>query len=180
MIVIVGESGSGKSTLQNYIVKNSNYKKIITYTTRKPRVGEQDGVDYHYISEEEFNELVKKDFFVEHATYNGWHYGTAKEDCKNNSIAVLTPRGLRQLKKQNDIDIISIYICVPRRDRLIKILERGDNIEEAYRRSLSDVGQYDGISDEVDFVIHNDCYKYSVNTMSEMLLNYILFKTTKD
>ena len=66
------------------------------------------------------------------------------------------------VKEYPEIKIVSFYINVPRRDRLIKILQRGDNIEEAYRRSLSDVGQFDGIEDEVDFVIENNGYEREV------------------
>ena len=53
----------------------------------------------------------------------------------------------------------SIYLDVPRRDRLMKCLSRQDNIEEAYRRSLSDVGQFDGIADEVDYILKNPNYE---------------------
>lgn len=156
MLVIVGESGSGKSTLQDYIVKNYGYEKIVTYTTRQPRAGEKDGVDYHYISDSEFNRLVSEGFFIEHATYNGWSYGTAKEDCKDNKIVILTPRGLRSFKsKSSEISVVSLYLCLPRKDRLFITLSRGDNIEEAYRRNLSDVGQYDGIENEVDWTFIN-------------------------
>lgn len=86
-------------------------------------------------------------------------------------MVVLTPHGLRQLKKNIDLKIISFYIKVPRRDRLIKILKRGDDIEEAYRRNLSDVGQFDGIEDEVDYVINNPGYEKGTMTMSQNVLS---------
>jgi len=166
MIVLVGESASGKSSIEKYLVENDGYKKVVSYTTRQPRDGEVDGVDYHFTDDKTFLQLKNEGFFAETAVYNGWHYGTAKEDCTDDKIAVLTPHGLRQVSKINGINIISFYINVPRRDRLIKILQRGDNIEEAYRRSLSDVGQFDGIEDEVDFVIYNDGYEKSIQGMS--------------
>lgn len=147
MLVILGESASGKTTLLNmFIETNPQYRKIITYTTRPMRVGEVDGVDYHFVSQSTFDELVKQDFFVEHAKYRDWSYGTAKIDCeKDNAIAVLTPAGFRALKRLK-YDVTSIYLCVDRRSRLINILTRGDNIDEAYRRNLSDVGQFDEVS----------------------------------
>ncbi len=171
MIVLVGESASGKSCIEKMMVEKYGFQKTVSYTTRQPREGEVDGVDYHYLSEAYFMELKAQGFFAEYATYNGWHYGTAKTDCTNDKIAVLTPHGLRQVKKIQGIDIISFYIEVPRRDRLIKILQRGDNIEEAYRRNLSDVGQFDGISDEVDFVIQNTGYSKSVEAMTRLIIN---------
>lgn len=176
MIVLVGESASGKSSIEKYLVENYGYKKIVSYTTREPRDGEVDGVDYHYISKELFLMLKKEDFFAETAVYNGWYYGTAKKDCTDDKIAVLTPHGLRQVKKINNINVISFYINVPRRDRLIKILQRGDNIEEAYRRNLSDVGQFDGVEDEVNFVIDNSGYEKSIIEMAEEVKFFIDLK----
>lgn len=167
MIVLVGESASGKSSIERYLVENYEYKKIVSYTTRSPRENEVDGVDYHFISVEQFEELKEQGFFAEYAQYNSWNYGVAKEDCTDDKVAVLTPHGLRQVSKIKDVNVISFYINVPRRDRLIKILQRGDNIEEAYRRSLSDVGQFDGIADEVDYIICNDGYKKSIAKMAQ-------------
>ena len=175
MIVLVGESASGKSSIERYMMDNYGYKKIVSYTTRSPRLGEVDGIDYHFISIEEFKSLKERGFFAETAVYNNWNYGTAKEDCTDDKIAVLTPHGLRQISKIDGINTISFYINVPRRDRLIKILQRGDNIEEAYRRSLSDVGQFDGIEDEVDYVINNNEYEKSIAEMSKEVMQKIVF-----
>ena len=167
MIVLVGESASGKSSIEKYLVDKYEYNKVVSYTTRSPRPNEVDGVDYHFISVEEFKTLKEQGFFAETAVYNEWNYGTAKEDCTDDKVAVLTPHGLRQISKINGINVTSFYINVPRRDRLIKILQRGDSIEEAYRRSLSDVGQFDGIEDEVDYVIHNNGYEKSIAQMAQ-------------
>lgn len=174
MIVLVGESASGKSSIEKYFVDNYGYNKIISYTTRQPRQGEIDGVDYHFITKSQFRRLKEQDFFAETAFYNDWYYGVAKKDCTNDKVAVLTPHGLRQVSKIKDINIISFYINVPRRDRLIKILQRGDNIEESYRRNLSDVGMFDGIEDEVDFVVNNSGYHKSIAEMSKEILHLML------
>nr|WP_024835535.1 guanylate kinase [Clostridium sp. 12(A)] len=171
MIVILGESASGKSTVQDILCKNYGYVRLITYTTRSPRKGEENGVDYHFISEDTFEEMSRKGEFCETAEYNGWHYATAKADCTNNKVVVLTPHGLRQMKKIVDLTLDAFYINVPRRDRLVKILQRGDNIEEAYRRSLSDVGQFDGIGDEVDLVICNPGYEKSPKEIAEEIIS---------
>lgn len=167
MIVLTGESASGKSSIERYLVNNYGYKKIVSYTTRPPREGEVDGVDYHFISAEQFCKLKSESFFAETASYKEWNYGVAKEDCTDDKVAVLTPHGLRQVSRLPDVNITSFYISVPRRDRLIKILQRGDSIEESYRRNLSDVGQFDGIEDEVDYIINNDGYKKSVAEMAK-------------
>lgn len=169
MIVLVGESASGKSSIEKCLVNNYGYKKIVSYTTRDPRQNEVDGVDYHFIDVEQFKMLEEQGFFAERATYNNWYYGVAKEDCTDDKVAVLTPHGLRQVSKIDGINAMSFYINVPRRDRLIKLLQRGDSIEEAYRRSLSDVGQFDGIEDEVDFVVDNEGYVRPIAEMAQTI-----------
>lgn len=173
MIVLVGESASGKSSIERNLAEQHGFQKVVSYTTRQPREGEVDGVDYHYISTEQFLKLKSQGFFAETAQYNDWYYGTAKEDCTDDKVAVLTPHGLRQISKIDGINVIAVYINVPRRDRLIKILQRGDNIEEAYRRNVSDVGQFDGIMDEVQFVINNPEYRYTIDQMTEYVLSCI-------
>ena len=171
MLIIIGESASGKSTLQKMLISNNpKYKKIVTYTTRPKRKDEKDGVDYHFISEDKFEKLVKKGFFVEHAKYRDWSYGTAKQDCLDAEygVAVLTPAGLRALKRDG-ANITSVYLYVDRRSRLISILMRGDNIDEAYRRNLSDAGQFDGIIGEVDYVIDNTRFHMNENQVLQCL-----------
>lgn len=173
MIILVGESASGKSSIERELVDKYGYEKTISYTTRSPREGEIDGVDYHFVCEATFLRMKEDGKFAEIGRYNGWWYGTESKDCTNNKVAVLTPHGMRQIKRMSDINTICFYINVPRRDRLIKILQRGDNIEEAYRRSLSDVGQFDGIIDEVDFVIDNPNYQKSISEITKELLSLL-------
>lgn len=176
MLILLGESASGKSSIAQYLVNQYDFKNIITYTTRQPREGEKDGVDYYFISEEQFLKYQAEGFFAETAMYRGWYYGSAKKDYMQESdkvVAVLTPHGLRQIKK-NGLEVFSTYIAVPRRDRLIKILERGDDIEESYRRNLSDVGQFDGIIDEVDLTVANENYNKSIKEMASII--YQIYK----
>ena len=160
MLVILGESASGKSTLQKlFVERDKRWYKIVTYTTRPMRKGEVDGEDYHFTEDKIFEELKKKDFFIETSEYRGWSYGIAKKDCIDTyGVAVLTPSGLRHIKAEG-IDTISVYLKVDRPSRLIQSVCRGDDVDEAYRRNLSDVGQFDGIEDEVDYVIENPKYK---------------------
>ena len=179
MIILVGESASGKSSIERELVNNYGFKKVVSYTTRSPRDGEKDGIDYHFVSDQYFDILEESGFFAETAVYNGWSYGTAKQDYTDDKVAVLTPHGMRQKKKIEGINPLSFYINVPRRDRLVKILQRGDDIEEAYRRNLSDVGQFDGIIDEVDYVINNPGYGYSAFYIASIIKNCYKMKPQK-
>lgn len=171
MIVIVGESASGKSTVEKCLVNQYSYSKIVSYTTREPRVGEIDGEDYHFITPKDFIKMIENNEFAEYACYNGWYYGTAKKDCTDDKVIVCTPHGLRQLKKNPELNVTSFYIHVTQRDRLIKILQRGDDIIEAIRRNLTDVGMFDGIEDEVDCVISNNHYERSAVSIAHEIIS---------
>lgn len=173
LLVLLGESASGKSTIEEILNDNYGYKKIVSYTTRQAREREINGKDYLFLDEDNFNELKRAGSFIMTACYNGWKYGIPISQCVDNAVLVTTPYGLRQLKKNENFNIISIYIKVPRRDRLIKVFQRGDNIEEAYRRNLSDVGKYDGIEDEVDFVIENVGYEISPDEIAKTIIERI-------
>lgn len=181
ILVIVGESASGKSTLaKQFVEDNPSFSRIVTYTTRPKREGEVDGIDYHFVSDEVFESMINNNMFVEHADYRGWHYGTAVNFGKDeDKIVVLTPAGARafrrykELNPELDLDIYVVYLQVDRRSRLIKMLQRGDDIDECCRRSLSDVGQFDSFEDEANCVINNDRYEMEANILSSTISDCI-------
>lgn len=175
MVILVGESASGKSSIEKELKDRYGYKKIVSYTTRDIRKGEIDGVDYHYITEERFDKLDNQGFFAEKTIYNGWHYATAKEDCTDDSVIVVNPHGLRQLKQIKDLHIISFYIKVSEHERLIRIAKRGDNIMEIFRRIISDQGVFQCIDEEVDCVVENYDLEESIN----QIINYIDIRRNK-
>jgi len=166
MIILVGESASGKSTIEKQLVKNG-LNKIVSYTTRPMRDGEKDQVDYNFISEKLFLDLLDQGIFAEYTVYNGWYYGIAHEDCLDNSVVVVEPHGYRQLKKIKDLHIKSFYIQVPERVRLKRMVDRGDNLLEVFRRIFSDQGLFQFIDKEVDYVVNNiainDCLQEVLN-----------------
>ena len=154
MIVLLGHSGSGKDTILNMLVA-CGYKKIVSYTSRPPRVNETDGDAYHFISEEEFKNKSEKGFFAEQVQYREWYYGIAKEDCLDDRVVVVEPWGLRQLKKLG-MNITSFFIKVDERERITRLANRGDDITELTRRIISDRDTFRGIEDEVDYVIEEE------------------------
>lgn len=183
MIILVGESASGKSTIQNVLVSRYGYKKYPSYTTRPKRENEINGKDYFFVSEEQFTEKEKDKGFVETAQYYKWYYGTPVEALKEDAVLVLTPKGFRQVKRiademqDNLFSLHSFYIYVPRRDRLVKMLSRKvhggreDDIEEAYRRNISDIGMFDGIAEEVDYVVDNIEYEHFPADMAKRIID---------
>lgn len=162
MIILVGECGSGKSAIEKVLVEKYGYEKTISYTSKEKEKNEVDGVDYNFLKFDDFAEKYNNGFFVECGSNNGVFYGTTNKQYKNNTVCILTPHGLKQIKKNlkiDNVDIYAFYIKVPRRDRLIKMLQRGDDIDEIIKRDREDNDLYDNkIEKEVDYVLNNINY----------------------
>lgn len=96
IVVLLGKTSSGKDTVCNQLIQKG-YKKLVTYTTRPMRPGEVEDETYHFISKEEFETLISKDFFAEYTSYDAkegtWLYGSAYDDYENESdlIVILNP-----------------------------------------------------------------------------------------
>jgi len=150
----MGCSCAGKTCLERKLAKKG-LNRITSYTSRPIRKSETNHVDYHFISDEEFKTKLEGGFFAESTTYNSWRYGIAKEDCTDNAIAVVEFFGFLELKKNKDLNIISFFIDVEERDRVVRMMRRGDNVMESFRRIISDQGSFSGAKREVDYVIPN-------------------------
>lgn len=163
-VVLCGASASGKTTIQDYLAEHLSYKKIITYTTREQRGSEVQNQDYHFVTNEEFKCLMSKGFFAEYEEYSQVRlYGSAKQDYANgNNVIVLTPHGIRSIKKNLDIsdNVITIYVDTNLGNRVIRYIERigtdnfnFDDKNEICARVERDFGMFLGIEDEVDLVV---------------------------
>ena len=116
LIVLSGPSGVGKDSVLKLILKERNDLKLsISYTTRPPRHGEVNGIDYHFVSKEEFEELINDGEMLEYATYCGNYYGTRsfeidEELAKGNSVILeIEVQGAGQVIKKRK-DAVSIFI----------------------------------------------------------------------
>lgn len=164
LIALVGASGTGKSSIEAEICRLTDYKKIVSWTTRKPRPGEVNEVDYYFTSNEDFLKAI--DHFAEYEEYSqNRYYGTMKVQYDNSKkqVTVLTPHGVRQIKKNMpDLDIFTAYITSPLKDRAIRYINRcGDELSysdmtELGARIERDFGMFKGFEDESDLVIDND------------------------
>ncbi len=123
LVIISGPSGSGKTSICNDLTKNPRIKQSISYTTRKPRDDEIEGVDYCFVDKSEFEKLVKEGKFIEHAEYCGNLYGTpagpVREVADDNKIFLLAidVKGAMQLMKKRP-DAIYIFIIAPNDETL--------------------------------------------------------------
>jgi guanylate kinase len=126
MIILVGASASGKTEIKKQLVKNYHYEQCITTTTRPKRAHEIDGVDYHFLSEEDFINLKTNDMFLETTLYQSYLYGTQKKDLKVNAIIVLDPFGANKLFQMKSLKPFIVYIDAAKALRKQRMLERGD------------------------------------------------------
>ena len=167
IIALLGASGSGKSEIEKILSSKYGYKKIVSYTTRKPRDGEAYGKDYYFISNEQFIASLSNDVFAEYDEYSqGRLYGTAKEDYINNEdkVVVLTPNGLRQIKKNiPDSNIFSVLVESNLGTRVKRYIDRCgvdkfnfDDKNEIAARVERDFAMTLGLNKEVDLVVNND------------------------
>ena len=153
-ILLIGDSCSGKTSLERELC-NHGYNRIISYTSRPIRKNEVQDIDYHFVTADDFINRLDRGFFAESTIYNSWRYGIAQKDCIDDAIAVVEPVGARQLRKNPNLHIISFYIEVEERERVIRMMKRGDSVMESFRRIISDQGSFNGIHREVDYIIQN-------------------------
>ena len=165
IICLLGASGSGKSTLEEEISKKFGYKKIVSHTTRKPRIGEINGVDYHFIDNERFEDMIRQGLFAEYDEYSQKRvYGTLKTDYESgDKVVVLTPNGLRQLKKNCPNEgIFTVLVNANLGTRVKRYIDRCgvnkfdfDDKNEIAARVERDYGMFLGLEKEVDMVVDN-------------------------
>ena len=119
LLIISGPSGTGKGTLVKKLMDNDpSFRFSCSVTTRKPRVGEIEGVHYHFVSEEEYQKLVEENAFLEHATVHGNHYGTLRKPVEemmqkgDNVLLDIDPQGAISVM-ENAEDYVSVFILPP-------------------------------------------------------------------
>lgn len=166
IIALLGASGSGKSTLENELANKYGYEKIVSHTTRKQRVGEVNGKDYHFIDNETFMEALERGLFAEYEEYSqNRFYGTLKSDyTSGNKVVVLTPNGFRQLKRNcKDDDIFTVLVEANLGTRMKRYIDRCgvdkfnfDDKNEIAARVERDFGAFLGVQNEVKMIVHND------------------------
>ena len=165
-IVLLGASGSGKSTIEHELSEHNGFAKIISYTTRQKRDGEENGRDYYFTNNDTFDDMINRGLFAEYDEYSQKRlYGTLKSDyVEGDNVVVLTPNGLRQLKKNcNADDIFTVFVEASLGTRIKRYIDRCgvdkfnfDDADEIFARINRDFGMFLGLGKEVDIVVRND------------------------
>ena len=163
MIVVSGFSGAGKGTIMKALIaKYDQYALSISATTRNPRPGEENGREYFFVSNEEFEKLIKENGLIEHAGYVNHYYGTPRkfvEDKLNAGIDVILEieiQGALQIKKQYP-DAVLLFVMPPSAKELEKRLRgRGTETEEVIRQRLNRAVEESVGIENYDYIVIND------------------------
>ena len=176
LFIIAAPSGCGKTTLVDALLKNSEDLYLsVTHTTRKPRVGEVDGVNYHFISKTDFKKMIVNTEFVEHAEVFGNLYGSSREKIQENlnkNIDVILEidwQGARQVKA-NMPNAISIFILPPSKKSLLERLKgRGQDDDETIKNRMSDAENQIKHYDEFDYLVINDIFDDALSNLKTII-----------
>lgn len=164
LFVVSGPAGAGKSEIVKMLLKKHDDVKLsVSCTTRAPRPGEIDGVSYHFVTEERFQQLIDEDAFYEWAHVHQNRYGTLKSavakelDEGHDMILEIDVQGCLQVLEQNP-EATGVFVCPPSRDNLEKRLRnRGTETEESIRVRLNNVAGEVATAYKYDYVIiHQD------------------------
>ena len=176
LIIITGPSGVGKGTVVKELLdRNKDIWLSISATTRNPRIGEKDGENYYFISDEKFKDMIDKKEFLEWAQFAGNYYGTplstVNEKIEKGFIVLLEieVEGAKQIKEKLP-EALSIFLLPPSKAELEKrIRNRGTEKEEAIDRRLSRADYEIASSDEFDFVLTNHDVDETVKEVSKII-----------
>ena len=170
MFILSSPSGTGKTTLTKKLAEhNKKFAISISHTTRKPRLNEINGEDYHFVSIEKFNSLIKKNNFYEHANIFDNYYGTLKSTVKEllsqgkDILFDIDWQGTQQLKKIKELSIVTIFILPPNIQVLKnRLLSRHKDQEELIEERMNKFNEEVSHWNEYNYVVINDdlniCY----------------------
>lgn len=177
LIIISAPSGSGKGTIINRLLENDNTNRwlSVSTTSRMPRPIDIPGVTYNFVTEEEFEDLIKEEFFIEYTNYAGNYYGTPKEAIKKkldagiDVILEIEIEGASNIKKLVP-EALFIFIMPPSLKTMVKRLqnrktESKDKIIERFRQAYKEINQVT----QYNYVVVNDDLDEAVNKVESII-----------
>lgn len=177
LFVVSGPSGCGKSTILKEILKDEKIKFSVSATTRSPRDGEKDGINYYFISKKEFEEKIKEDLFYEYSFHFGNYYGTLKEKVDKeikagyDIILDIDINGAMQIK-ENYPNPIMIFIKPPSLEELIlRLRKRNTESEETLKERIERANLELSYQDKYDYVVTNDKLEKAIEEFKGIVLN---------
>ncbi len=176
MIVVSGFSGVGKGTLVRLLTERyENYSISVSVTTRKPRAGDQEGKEYFFKTNEEFEELLRSDRLIEYAEYCGNYYGTPRDYVEQelskgrDVILEIEQQGGLKVKKQYP-DALMVFVMPPDINALVERLHgRGTESEEVIEKRLAQAVEESRVITQYEYMIINDDLDKSVEELHELI-----------
>jgi guanylate kinase len=176
LFVVVAPSGAGKTSLVNALLEQEpNIKLSISYTTRAPRAGEQDGRDYHFVSREAFEKMIAADDFLEHASVYGNYYGTSRRWIDNelngdhDVLLEIDWQGAAQVRRLFP-HMVGIFILPPSLAELRKRLEsRGKDSPETIARRTASTREDISHVLEFEYIIVNERFEAALTDLRSIV-----------
>ena len=179
MVILSSPSGAGKTTLTKKIQqKYQNFKISVSHTTRKPRSNEVEGIDYFFVSDDEFKKKTLDGEFYEHAKIFDNFYGTSRDSVnvllkKNNNVLFdIDWQGTQQLSKFKELKLIKIFLLPPDKKELEnRLIQRNqDNIDIISKRLKAyDNDIYHWL--DYDYVIINDNLEHCFSQIEKIIIS---------
>ena len=162
ILILCGKAASGKDTLKKYIIRTLElsgieFNNVVNTTTRPPREGEVDGVNYHFCSAEEMTKKILNDEMAEAVLFNDWVYGTENKALSEDklNVGIFNLEGIEALRQNPNHNIFAVYLDVEDSVRLIRYLNREnmtkEKINEMFRRYKADEIDFADVDDLVDY-----------------------------
>ncbi len=176
LFIVSAPSGAGKTSLLKALVETEEQVRVsISHTTRPMRPGEVDGVDYHFVSRETFNEMVEAGAFLEHAEVFGNYYGTSESGIRDqletgqDVILEIDWQGASQVRERLP-ETVSIFILPPTPEALRQRLKgRGQDSDEVIRRRLGEAREEMSHYSEYDFIVVNDLFEVALGELRAVI-----------
>jgi guanylate kinase len=176
VFVITGPSGVGKGTLiRGLLERVPGLELSVSATTRPPRPGERDGVDYHFLSDEEFDRRVANGEFVEHARYSGHQYGTLRSELERRMaeaagvVLEIEVQGARQIRAAMP-EAVQVFIAPPSVEALrARLVGRGTDAPEDVEARLATALEELEAEKEFEYVVVNDRLEQATEELADIV-----------
>lgn len=184
LFLVSASSGAGKTTLVREVLvrlhEEHGVKRVITYTTKAPRPGEQQGIDYHFLSEDEFMKKIAQNFFVEHSTVYGAYYGFPRSvlhdiDHGAHYIAIVDRAGAASIKSERP-DAILIWIKADKQVLEARLTSRAQDTQEVITFRLA-IAEQELAAEQADdlynHLILNDSLEAAIERLEHIIRNEV-------
>jgi guanylate kinase len=172
IICILGKSGVGKNTISNKLNEFLDLSILPSFTTRPIRIGEKDGREHLFISEEKFLSLKEAGYVTVYTYYDNNYYGALIEQLHKYDVYIIDKEGLKTLKQNlKNFNILSIYIKTGIIRRIFRMKKRGDSWKSIIKRLKNDRIMFKNIENEVDHIIYNNNFFICVYSCIEIIIN---------